>query len=502
MPTSFACPQCRTVLKPKADVPAGKKVKCPKCANVFAAPAAEAKATAAVRSGKPPAAATSARQSAPAKDEKDDRDERRARKRSKKRKKKQQSNMPLLLAVGGGGGALVVVFLILGFAWPGFLVSQKTKKAAPAAAQPAVAKADDLPKGTGEENLLNFIPEFCNLVVSIDVNLIDHHEQLKALWQKLIVISQGVPNSPPKLAEIMANVEEIRVGMVVAPGTLPGQEPLVTVIRTKSAYQSQIMRELMEAKETSEQLKGKTCYRLKDDPTQPGHARVMHMPNDRVLVVAEAPNEKLEKALDYASAPPVGKTSARKAFLDLALMLSPEIQQAMANPPPDTPPPLKEAAGLSNKVRGVSLGVEVLQDGKLAIRAFALCASEADGQQLKQALDEYWEKTGKPALTAAKALAPPDLAGLMDEAIEGLSIKVEGAMVTVETALSDKSFQAVLSFLQAQSEQFASLLRAGGPSDPTMQPRPAQKTPGGRPARTPGGRRPGGPPPGGRPPRG
>ena len=43
MPTSFACPECHSVLKTKAEVPAGKKVKCPKCAALFAAPAEDAK---------------------------------------------------------------------------------------------------------------------------------------------------------------------------------------------------------------------------------------------------------------------------------------------------------------------------------------------------------------------------------------------------------------------------------------------------------------------------
>jgi hypothetical protein len=34
----FACPKCTKVLKTSAPVPAGKKVKCPGCANVFAVP--------------------------------------------------------------------------------------------------------------------------------------------------------------------------------------------------------------------------------------------------------------------------------------------------------------------------------------------------------------------------------------------------------------------------------------------------------------------------------
>ena len=38
MPSSFPCPSCHAVLKTKADMPAGKKVKCPKCTTIFAVP--------------------------------------------------------------------------------------------------------------------------------------------------------------------------------------------------------------------------------------------------------------------------------------------------------------------------------------------------------------------------------------------------------------------------------------------------------------------------------
>src|SRR4051812_17246001 len=39
---SFACPKCKKVLKTSAAIPAGKQVKCPGCAHVFAVPAAAA----------------------------------------------------------------------------------------------------------------------------------------------------------------------------------------------------------------------------------------------------------------------------------------------------------------------------------------------------------------------------------------------------------------------------------------------------------------------------
>src|SRR5438105_1736147 len=38
---SFSCPNCKKVLKTATSIPAGKKIKCPACAQLFAMPAAE-----------------------------------------------------------------------------------------------------------------------------------------------------------------------------------------------------------------------------------------------------------------------------------------------------------------------------------------------------------------------------------------------------------------------------------------------------------------------------
>jgi DNA-directed RNA polymerase subunit M/transcription elongation factor TFIIS len=501
MPTSFACPECRTVLKPKADVPAGKKVKCPKCANVFPAPD-PAKASAA----KP--AAPARRPAASAKDDDDDREERRARKGSKKRKqKKQQSNMPMLLIIGGGAG-LVVVFLILGLVSPGFLLSQKTKKAAPpAAAQPVAASAETLAKGTGEEDLLNFLPADCNMFAGFDVRQLDQQAGVKQLWQSFIAIQQAAPNTPRKLPEILANVDRMLMGAVIAPGATMNDEPGLNIMRMKTPYQAQAMREMMEANDASEQINGKSCYRLKDNPIMPGRVGVMHMPNDRVLVGVEASREKLEKALTASGEAPLLSAPALaevrkvdKSCFWMVMMITPAFQQFLANPPPDMPADLKPVAEVLQKVPGVSLKGDMGENGALTLRAAATCASEADGQQLKQGLEQTWEKSGKPGLAGLKVAVNSDVAAALDELVAGMSIKAEGAQVTVEITLGEKSLQTAAAFVQAQSSMVAAMLRGAGPSDPTMQP-PAN-VPGSRPPSQPGGKRPGRSRPGGRPPGG
>ena len=145
MLTSFTCPTCRTVLKTKVQVPAGKRVKCPKCATIFAAldraPAESHPPDdhTGVRASKPPAVATARHQVPPIDDDQEGRETRRRRSNSRKRRKKQGS-MPLLLCVGGAAGGLIAVLLILGLVWPGFLLSgEKSRREHPAAAKEVAA---------------------------------------------------------------------------------------------------------------------------------------------------------------------------------------------------------------------------------------------------------------------------------------------------------------------------------------------------------------------------
>ena len=66
MSVTYTCPECGTVLRPKAPLPAGKKVKCPECGAIFAPAAAAAGAAVAGKPGRPAA------KPAPAKKKDDD----------------------------------------------------------------------------------------------------------------------------------------------------------------------------------------------------------------------------------------------------------------------------------------------------------------------------------------------------------------------------------------------------------------------------------------------
>jgi hypothetical protein len=107
MATVVTCPECDTTLKLMAEPSPGKKVKCPKCATIFAPQDQKSRRVTAERPAAPaPARARPGR--ADEEDEDDDRDEEERRPR-RPRRKQGGSGLLIGLLVGGGLLALLVV---------------------------------------------------------------------------------------------------------------------------------------------------------------------------------------------------------------------------------------------------------------------------------------------------------------------------------------------------------------------------------------------------------
>ncbi len=151
MPVSAQCSHCQARLK-LADHLAGKRVKCPKCGQVFLAAAEVAAVKSAptaskkegIAKGPPPVSA--GKRTAPMADEPRPRSKKRrdedseddARPARSKRKRQQAGSNHLLLAVATGGGVLLVGIIVL--------VIVMSMKSRPAGAEaPVVAKAKPAP---------------------------------------------------------------------------------------------------------------------------------------------------------------------------------------------------------------------------------------------------------------------------------------------------------------------------------------------------------------------
>jgi len=517
-------------LKTKTEVPSGKKVKCPKCATIFAAANGDAKASAVrpagpprvsvppsgagagerhtVRSGKPPAVSTARRQPAPVGD---DEDERPARKRSKKRKK-QQNNRVLLLGLGGGGGFLLLGFVLTAFVWPGFLLSQKRPRAAQAApaevgaqkpAEVAAQKPEALPKGTGQEDLLNYVPRGCTAFAGIDVGKANENPSAKQQWTMMLGLLQA-QGLPPSLAEHVNDVDRVLVAFnveeSVGPGKIPGPPEGALILRMKNPYDPekvrQLFKDITKADLTPEQIKDMTIYHFTVNNNQ--LKPILHMPNDRVLVLAVAAPARLANLLTFTGvAPVVGPQSIAeirgvdKSALWMALEVTPAVRATLAKLDAkmlsDFAPELTPAVALLQNIKGVGLAGDKGPNAKISYRFGVTCASNADSQLITTALQSFWDKKGKGMLSLLKGGAGP-MAPLLDEITTSLTVMNQGPQVILGLELTEQTVQAMatqpMQMLPFMGQGMARPPQAVPPV-PATRPPPARRA-GPRPPRVPG----------------
>jgi hypothetical protein len=499
-------------------VPAGKKVKCPKCANIFAAPAADAKVAAAVRSGapaastggartdvrtgKPPALPAARRPARPAEDDEDDRKERRERKGSKKRKKKKQSNLPLLLGVGGGAGALIAVLVILGFVWPGFFVpKEKARKAQPVVAQEAPKNPDGLPAGTGQEDLLNFVPPGCNIFAGLDLSIVDKLPDAKRQRQMMPVLaSMLLRGAPPGAGELIADVDRVVAAANLNEKTGVGGSVVpegIVVLRMKSPYTKDKVLQLMQSGKEPVQKKDKTVYLPLGTKEDNEPVPMVYMHNDRVLIFAVAPSQRLEKMLEFDGVKPAVSPEDQRTFrlMDptvfwVTVHVTPTIEEFLAKIDPNAlaaiGPELQPALAPLQKLKGATFAVEALENPmRLKFQLAAKCASDADAQQMQKAVQGFWENKGKVYLTSVKPFIPPNAAAaaepLLNDITNNFTVKAVGPVVVLDLVFSEQTIQAI----KAQSNQLQQMMPGGMPSRPGMQPgqQPPGRPQGGRPPR-------------------
>jgi len=149
--STLSCPHCRKTLKTKAEIPAGKKVKCPACSEIFQASAA---APARVRAAEAVTSGPAKDRSAPRKRPLDDDSEEEPKPRRSKKKKKAASGQGLLLTLCGVG-LLVVTLGVTGFVWPAFLMGSKKTIASPPPVQASgeTRKIDPRPEQESEKDV-------------------------------------------------------------------------------------------------------------------------------------------------------------------------------------------------------------------------------------------------------------------------------------------------------------------------------------------------------------
>jgi hypothetical protein len=241
--TTFSCPDCGAVLKLANPVPAGKKIKCPKCNTVFPAPAGDPPPSAvrpsedagvpartkpgrqdAIRDDYEPVrsrgkAAGKPREEDYDRDDEEDREDEdvpRPRKKSKG-KAAQKGGKGLMIGVIIG----LVVLLLGGAAcalwvWPGFLKSS-------------------LPAAPANVDLAAFLPENAEGVVGVDVATAD--SQLQSNFG--LNLDQAVKLPKQILPQGLADALKLSEKAVFA--SEKGGEGLTIVLKTKERYKQDDM---------------------------------------------------------------------------------------------------------------------------------------------------------------------------------------------------------------------------------------------------------------------
>jgi hypothetical protein len=464
MPASFVCPGCKAVLRAQEGVSAGREVKCARCATIFAAkemdiPPSPASAAGAftldsgrstpgvaepppanVRAGLPPAIVFDARPSRPGHEAEEDLAWARRRLH-----KAQRHDNPKALVLASGAGLLLLLF-VSGFVWPGFFHGGET-------AQPDQENPGELAKGTGQEDLLCFVASGASVFAGVNLNLVEQgpagQPLQMALPMAIQLAMQRMPGAPLRILEFLSNVERGLIALNFKEGAGHGPVEGTVVVRTKRPYAAEKLRQLFKSSDQPEQVNGKTIYRLSG--LIPRTVAALHMPNDRVVVLVFGAEERLANVLSFnGHAPqiaPEAFTEVRAAEQGLAWAaaeVTPPFQELLATLNPNLlaiyAPELKAALGPLERLKGAHATFDLLPAQKVKFRLSATCASDADSEQLKQALHQFWQDRGKMYLAMVRAFMPANVAqgpaAGLDDLVSGLTVTRNGPQVAVNVELA------------------------------------------------------------------
>lgn len=445
---NFACPKCKKVLKTAAPLPAGKKVKCPACSQIFPVPAEASAEQTAVQAGKPvaparPAAppvqaakrtrpdaeaaerASIAARKAKARAAVDDEDEEEEERPARRRKKKGGSKNRLVLILSGVGVLLLLV-VAAAFIWPGFLRSTPTKSN-----QRAVARQTHV---AGQKDLLAYVPASTDLVVGADLAFLRNKPEVRQQFENGLR-QQG---ATAEHIEILNSVDR----GILAMGGFGKRVRNVMAFNMLNPVDSEKMRTAFHAG-PAQTIEGKAVSLI---PAPDGKSNdYLAMPQEKTVVVGSMAQADFVTVLDGN-----GKLAA-----DMESLVN-ELRQkslwAVVNLQAVVKEKAKEVDSLNMVPEGAQ-AMPALKNAKLAafsidwdkgakLQLDILCANEQDASQIESSAKAAWEKYGKPKLSdeATRLTKQPGseaLSLLAFETSTGLHIERQGAKVSATLAVGE-----------------------------------------------------------------
>jgi len=485
MPVSFPCPQCRAVIKAPKPLPAGQKVKCPKCMRVFAVPGVQKTSqssqgiqrTSPSNQGLAPRPAAAAPLAfgyddpiGPTGDAPGPR-----RKKSSSAAMLNLSILMVVVLIAGGGIAAAVFW---GSTRPVVASRDKTSgetdpastgnegdtgrvldtsRTGPMPTDPGPKPVEYVNKGTGQEDPLAYVLPESTAIGGANLGVLAKAQPKLAgaiekgwrddSWNKLLL-------DPKKDAGIDYTDLFDRVFVAVQadvskldPGKPSRPEYQTLIIKSKTPFDQRRMAMALGAG-APRRVKEKSIFEVKD-----ANFTVAFMPNDQILILTNLDGPALDTLVASAGAapvlPPETLKLVRKAEQGAFWMVLPfdatirgaikeKIVPELAQLPPELQPAAK-AAVPDAKALAVWLGFDAMN---IKLSVGLQCANEALAKQLATASQTYWLKQ-KPSLHQQLALAlaavkvPKDVGTLVRGVIDSSQVVAPGGpMVEASIQLS------------------------------------------------------------------
>jgi hypothetical protein len=465
--TSFTCPECGTLLKLATPVPAGKKIKCPKCTGIFAMPESGSRGSGSVSpydDAAPPSTRTArdepdyppARDASPhirpysehpADYGRDDLERPRRERSIARAPQKSQAGLTIALIMGGLVLALGV-FAIAAWVWPGFW-----KKGTPL-------------QGEGTQELWIHVPRDCNLFVGVDLTVREQiAERARKFHEWLKEGLSQIPNFPTAARELLQDTDKFMLAIKLPADKNWFNTSGVAIFKTRKPYNADTIRQLLKG-EAPQTLNGKSYYEIKEIAGQqlpPNNVLASRpyvcMPSNQVVILAFVPRSQLEEIL-----PPAGATSKlpastqqwmRQADKAQAWILSPieglirEHFQQLGGQLFAAPPDLVAMIDVMKRAKAVWDTATFLSNDKIRITWTLVCANEADASKITTSFENLWKnddvKRGfSRASEALEKKRLPGLRALVSEIRDGVEFTFEGTTAQATLDLSESTIETVV----------------------------------------------------------
>jgi hypothetical protein len=424
--TKFSCPECQAVLKSASPIPAGKKLKCPKCGAFFpySDPAEVAEYDDfAERDDEP---------------EEEEREEASPRKALKKKKKGKSNWVPMLAA---GIGAVILLVAAGGYAAYYFLRT-------PTFSEP-----------------LAFVPANSTLIMAADLESVLDQLGAQALFERLIEQRRLRPaeckaKTGLEFRELFSHFTfaTTQSAQALAPG--PSGTKGMWVIRSRVPFDRGKVLDFMDAKKADKKsLHGKTYYT--GTAEQGGNRQTFFVPSNRLIVYMVNFTEGEEAAVLAADGAKIAPPADTMALIDqakqgqgwVAVPLDPAIKGNLLAAGAGAGG--QEGAALAaslQQAKGLTFWV-TLDNSVLKANAGFLCNDSASASQLAQVLQKAWEKqtqgvAGGMQMALAVGFLPKPAQDVVRQLIQGVRFSAQGSVALASTQTTLQAVQTALAEAQ------------------------------------------------------